>query len=273
MLLLEIHMENQINVGDQNTQQIEQNPVNQPVLTPEKPKTNYLLIGGLVLVCFVLFGFGGYYLGKQSDKTENLTTGNYSLPTNTPITSTQPAYPSTTPSASIKSTYTYSSFSFSYPKDWRFISKKDDTNFPLKSRLIFDEEVVAVEKDDIYLIVNISKTGQLEAGGIFIDDKDYNEFISTRDKVMINGSTFYLTKNHPSISVLEEAHSGPAMWGALSEYIPNKVTGSGNVFRGYEQIIKRNGYMYNIIVVGQKEENTPTPIQSDIKEILESIKW
>jgi len=63
---LEIHMENQMNVGNQNTQQIGQNPVNQPVISPEKPRTNYFLIGGLVLASFVVFGFGGYYLGKQS---------------------------------------------------------------------------------------------------------------------------------------------------------------------------------------------------------------
>ena len=62
----EVHMENQMNAGNQNAQQIGQNPVNQPVMTPEKPKTNYLLIGGIVLTCFVVFGFGGYYLGKQS---------------------------------------------------------------------------------------------------------------------------------------------------------------------------------------------------------------
>lgn len=63
---LKVKMENQINIDDQNSQQVGQNPVNQPVITPEKPKTNYLMIGGIVLVCFVLFGFGGYYLGKQS---------------------------------------------------------------------------------------------------------------------------------------------------------------------------------------------------------------
>lgn len=59
-------MENQINAGVQNTQQIGQNPINQPVLTPEKPRTNYLVIGVVILVCFVVFGLGGYYLEKQS---------------------------------------------------------------------------------------------------------------------------------------------------------------------------------------------------------------
>lgn len=63
-------MENQMNVGNQNAQQIGQNPVSQPVLTLVKPKTNYLALGGVVLACFVLFGFGGYYLGKLSSNSQ-----------------------------------------------------------------------------------------------------------------------------------------------------------------------------------------------------------
>jgi len=39
-------MENQMNVGNQNAQQIGQNSVSQPVIMPEKPKSNYPLIGG-----------------------------------------------------------------------------------------------------------------------------------------------------------------------------------------------------------------------------------
>lgn len=91
-------MENQINVVDQNTQQIGQDPVNHPVQIPEKPKANYLLVGLVVLVCFVIFGLGGYYLGTQ---IKNKTPGNKSVlptpivtspsettvfPTNTPTT-------------------------------------------------------------------------------------------------------------------------------------------------------------------------------------------
>jgi len=65
-------MENQINVGDQNTQQIGQNPVNQSAQFPEKPTVNYLVIWVIVLIGLLLFGFGGYYLGKQSSKNTNL---------------------------------------------------------------------------------------------------------------------------------------------------------------------------------------------------------
>jgi len=47
-------MENQMNVGYKNAQQVGQNPVNQPVMTPEGPKTNYLIIGGIVLACLMV---------------------------------------------------------------------------------------------------------------------------------------------------------------------------------------------------------------------------
>src|SRR3990167_6074629 len=58
-------MENKAIVDDQKVQQIGQNPVNQPGQIPEKPKVNYLLIGLIILSCFVIFGIGGYYLGTQ----------------------------------------------------------------------------------------------------------------------------------------------------------------------------------------------------------------
>jgi|GEM_PF-6890461 len=104
-------MENQTNIGNQNTQQIGQNPVSQPVNSSEKTKTNYLLIGGIVLACFVVFGFGGYYLGKQSSSSSNILDNEQSQtnPTTTPKTNTQipspttqQAEPSEPPSSSVK---------------------------------------------------------------------------------------------------------------------------------------------------------------------------
>lgn len=72
-------MENQINVDDQNTQQIGQKVASQELI-PEKPKTNYLVIGGIIFICFVLFGFGGYYLGKQSLKSATKLNQNQTTP-------------------------------------------------------------------------------------------------------------------------------------------------------------------------------------------------
>lgn len=93
-------MENQINVGDQNTQQIGQNPIGQSVSIPEKPKKNYVIIGTAVLVCFVIFGFGGYYLGKQSSRNSETVSNNTLNSANTSNTPTQPYYPSIIPTIS-----------------------------------------------------------------------------------------------------------------------------------------------------------------------------
>ena len=110
-------MENQIKVGDQNTQQIGQNPINQPVISSEKPKTNYLLIVGIVFICFVVFGVGGYFLG-----TKQLSTNNSVSDENLPELTTKPQA-SNTPiqdeTANWK-TYTNSlmNYSIKYPSTW-----------------------------------------------------------------------------------------------------------------------------------------------------------
>lgn len=102
---IEINMENQMNVGNQNTQKIDQNPVNQSTVLSEKLKMNYLLIGGVVLACFVVFGFGGYYLGKQSstyqpnlDNTQNQLNPTVTPESNNPTISPTNQLVSTLPS-------------------------------------------------------------------------------------------------------------------------------------------------------------------------------
>ncbi|HCR36392.1 hypothetical protein A2130_04205 [Candidatus Woesebacteria bacterium GWC2_33_12] len=86
-------MENQSNTADQNLPQVGQNPAVQPVVAT--PKTNYPMIGGVALVCSLIFGVGGYYLGKQSSNPQyvnnevqiNPTATPYlTNPTNTPTT-------------------------------------------------------------------------------------------------------------------------------------------------------------------------------------------
>jgi len=93
-------MENQINVGNQTTQRMGQNPINQPVVSPEKPKLNYLMIAGIILGCFIVFGFGGYYLGKQSSNpgpysTDTTTNLEVNSPTSSPIPTNSEARPNT----------------------------------------------------------------------------------------------------------------------------------------------------------------------------------
>jgi hypothetical protein len=68
-----------------------ESPINSnPVTSQNTPQTDknsgnnwkYFLIGALVSICLLVFGFGGYYFGKMtSSKQSNLTTNNVNLPT------------------------------------------------------------------------------------------------------------------------------------------------------------------------------------------------
>jgi len=115
-------MENQINTGEQNTPQVSQNPVSQPAVTPEKPKINYLLVGEVALVCSLIFGFGGYYLGKQSSNPQYVNNEVQTNPTATPYLNNPTINPSSTPDPTANwKTYTNSEvgFRFKYPSEWK----------------------------------------------------------------------------------------------------------------------------------------------------------
>lgn len=107
-------MENQVNMGNQNTQQIEQNPMSQSPVdpVPERSKTRYVTIGAAILVGLAVFGFGAYYLGKQSSKNAVKQSQNQTFPSPT-ITENGVA-------ASWK-TYNFidNSITFKYPEDWQ----------------------------------------------------------------------------------------------------------------------------------------------------------
>ncbi len=62
-------MENQINVGDQNTQQISNNPTSQLTDVREKPKTNYWMTSTIVLLVLLL-GSITLFLSKSNKQRE-----------------------------------------------------------------------------------------------------------------------------------------------------------------------------------------------------------
>ena len=59
-------MKNQINVGDQNTQQIGQNPTEPPQYNFQKPKFNYWVISAFILV--IIFASGGIFALYNNQK-------------------------------------------------------------------------------------------------------------------------------------------------------------------------------------------------------------
>lgn len=92
---IEVNMENQINVGDQNTQQIGQNPTNQPPISPapEKPKINYWMISTIVLLVVIIltsvvFFFKSSKQYKQTQSTNIEPTSTLTTTNETPTLST-----------------------------------------------------------------------------------------------------------------------------------------------------------------------------------------
>lgn len=74
---LDVKMENQTNVVDQNSQQIGQNPIDQPTMVSEKPKLNYWMISIIVLALLFLGTLSYYVLVVKSQRIQQ------SLPTPT----------------------------------------------------------------------------------------------------------------------------------------------------------------------------------------------
>ena len=120
---LEVKMENQINIGDQNSKKIGQNPDKQYMPISEKPKTNYLAIVITVLVSFIVFGVGGYYLGLNNQQYQQKNSAQQISSSPTEVTQTTPNINPTTPPISKEGWSTYNNtqnfYTISYPSDWQ----------------------------------------------------------------------------------------------------------------------------------------------------------
>jgi len=267
---------------NQNTQQ-NQNLNTQPIINQvEKNKINYLLIFGVVLVCFFVFGVGGYFLGKRSVQIQKNNLNDTRFPTTTPEVSNQNPYFPPENQSNDKLTYTYGSFSFSYPKTWQLSEYTTNPSFFVQNKISgsFDH-LVLLQNGDYYLLIGIdTHKAKAEVGGIFVSDAEYQDYVKNRDEISIQGKRFFLWKNHTSLTQWNDPQKEVGIYSlaSLSEYIPNKVTNNENkTFNGYDDYIQnKNGNSYMFIKLsktGSGDELTPASIQSDIIKILESIKW
>lgn len=183
-------MENKVNVGDQNTQQIGQNPVSQPVQIPEKPKVKYLLIGLVILVCFVIFGIGGYYLGTQKKSPSSLTTET-PYPTNLPPPTTQP---SVITNGWIKFTHPAIGYSFDYPTNWKGSMqeipegiKQDYQDFNIESPDHKISEGYPVLEQGAELFIRAEKTTKNSIDDIFNSDPLASDIASNKTFTTVDG--------------------------------------------------------------------------------------
>lgn len=62
-------MENQMNVGDQNTQQIAQNPIIEPEVVPKRPMVKYWIMFTLFIV--IILAVSGFFVLNLYNKKKN----------------------------------------------------------------------------------------------------------------------------------------------------------------------------------------------------------
>ncbi|MBI5448804.1 hypothetical protein HY948_00600 [Candidatus Gottesmanbacteria bacterium] len=132
---LEAFMENQINTGEQNTQPVGQNPTSQPIPVLDKSKTNLTPIIVVATLCSLVFGFGGYYLGKQSLLSQKYVNDRQNQVYSTTTPQTNNLIPTANPSSTPDPTVNWKiyvddiyKFSFKYPSDWKL--NCTNTNLP-----------------------------------------------------------------------------------------------------------------------------------------------
>jgi hypothetical protein len=122
-------MENQPITNSPETTPINSTPISQPT-APIQTKTNLVVpILLTVLVSAIVFGVGGYYLGKQPSNNVQQPVANPNQPTTTLPTEVLPS-PTNTPTPVSLTTYTssFEKLSFKYPTNWKITqSQKADS--------------------------------------------------------------------------------------------------------------------------------------------------
>lgn len=125
-------MENQVNIDNQNSQQIGQNPIDQSTMIPKKPKINFWMISTLILFV-ILIATGIYAINIKNRRSDNLKTFtptptlyNREIPTEAP---TQELTKIPTIAESSMQIFRNENFGYeiSYPKTWQ---KKDNIPAP-----------------------------------------------------------------------------------------------------------------------------------------------
>lgn len=264
-------MENQVNIGDQNTQQIGQNPISQPSLAPDKPKTNFLMIGGVVLACFIVFGFGGYYLGKQSSISP-VTTNNkqiQAIPTMTSELSnpTPTLSPSSTPiSVNIPGwkNYTISSLSLSlqYPPNLEILTDINDS-----TALAADKEylVFASGTDVIYLEMFLYKSNKTPSD--WWDTEGKNKFEKLAVEIE-NAMTPKVSVNLTYSTKLATFAGKQALEVVVTS--DSDYESFNNPKQRYLTIFQQNGY---VVMLSYSDQGTTAPSITTSKQILSTFKF
>lgn len=255
-------------------------PIN-PTANPTQTKSNVMVPVLLVLlVSAAVFGIGGYYFGSQPKGTEMVQKD---VPTVEKDTVTSVPTDTLTPTASTvdttDATYTYNSFSISYPKTWQTYDSVANKEFFTANNLTGFDHFVALQNGNSYLVIGIDthETGA-EVGGVFVSDADLQEYLKNHDEILINGEKFFFYKGETSLSAMTDPNreSGIYAFAALSKYIPNKMQNvQGQTANGYDDYFQtQSGSSYMVMKFTTGEAGTtPSAIQKEFVKALQTVHW
>lgn len=265
-----------------NTQENTQSPQSEmnPSLTPQSSSIDHTKKRVFpILTTFLVLSLGTTaflaYQNMQLTKQLNQTSNAVYTPSPTPELPSSSQSTSTTKTATTTD-FSYQDFKITYSNDWQFSEMSSSDTFPLKERLqslYANDKVIAFSKKGTSLLITIEKAADGGAGGIFTTDQEYIQFLTDKDPLTIGNSTFYISKSHSDVASLLESHAGPWGWGSVTEYIPSKTAGSGDVYKGYENVIKRGTFAYNFIVTSNTGGATDPQLHNEIISLLETIEW
>lgn len=231
----------------------------------------------ILIILIVLIGF--IYLSK---KENNLAPSPIDTPISTINSNSTPSpVSSSLPESTDQLIFKYGTFSFSYPKSWKLTENTTNKTFFDQNKITGFNHMILLQNADFYLLIGIDNPStNAEVGGIFTSKTDYSEFLGNNDAITIQGEKFFLWKSHTSLADWNKPNREAGIYAlaSFSKFIPKKVSNSneGNSFDGYDQYFQEGGSSYMFIKLSKTGSGsliTPTSIQSDLRGILESIKW
>lgn len=262
-------MENQPIANSSNNFPVNSAPLTQSPI-PSQTKVNLLIPMVLtVLVSAVIFGLGGYYLGRQSTRSANLP----SSETQNPLATSVPT--SATKSDWVSYTSAVGSYSLQYPKTWKF----SDYNGIYQDHTTFNNQVnnpneMSYEKPTNYIFGEIKVMTANAMRGESWKDLAQEEFFNPQSKFWLTG---------------ESIGGGPG----FTQVLPQKITMAG--YEGMEQTthpskryefvypeqITKNYYLYfggiptNVLMISATYDSRASNVQDSLKEfdaILATLK-
>lgn len=246
-----------------------------PPIAEVRTKKNVVPVILSVFISGIVFGLGGYVLGRFG--LTGIPAGSQT------VDSTDGTSPSVTPAEQPSDPAELNEYdetlTFTHPATWQVFYSTTDQNFFTDRNLTGFDQFIALQNGDYYLIIGIDrKDSGANVEGIFTTDAEYQEFLKNNDEITIGGERFFVWKGDARLDSLTDPGRSAGIYGlaSASKFVPEKVTNEEKKsFDGFEQYIpSTNGRSYMFFKLSAEGHDvTPGEIQSDIKKILESIQW